>query len=153
MRPRARRILTVASVAGGALALGRWRARGPDRGGRGDGDGHRWQVVTINRPPDEVAPDGRVPDPLGKLGDAVEVEVRRAPGDRGTELAARPRADAPALSDEDPRRAVRRALRNTKQLIEAGEILGPHQPPTTRRTLMGLPLELVTRRARREGRL
>jgi hypothetical protein len=45
------------------------------------------------------------------------------------------------------------ALRNSKQLLEAGEIIEPHRPPTTQRTLTSLPLELVTRYARRKGRL
>jgi len=152
MRPL-RTILTAAAVAGGALRLRRRRARAEGPGAETTADDGRWQVVTINRPPDEVMPDGRVPDPLGKLGDAVEVEVRRAPGDRGTELAARPRPGASVPTNDDPRRTLRMALRNTKQVLEAGEILGPHPQSTTQRTLTNLPLELATRRARREGRL
>jgi hypothetical protein len=139
------------SVAGGALALRRWWSGGRSSG-NGAGEAARWQVVTVNRPPDEVAPDGQVPGRLGGLGDAVEIQVRSAPGDRGTELAARPRPGAPASGD-DPRQTVRMALRDTKQLIETGEILGPHRPPTTQRTLLGLPLDAATRRARRVGRL
>ena len=32
-------------------------------------------------------PDGQVPGPLAELGDLVEVEVRAAPGGKGSELA------------------------------------------------------------------
>lgn len=157
MRPTLRRMLAVAGLAGGALALRQRRRRRrrpePARQSGGEAQHERWQVVTVNRPADEVAPDGRLPDPLGELGDAVEVQLRPAPGDRGTEVAARPRTATPAPSGEDPREAVRTALRDSKQLLEAGEILGPHQPPTTQRTLSGLPMELATRYARRKGRL
>jgi hypothetical protein len=155
MRTTIRRILAVAGLAGGALAMRRRRRQRPEPAPQSGGEAQhrRWQAVTVNRPPDEVAPDGRLPDPLGELGDAVEVQLRPAPGDRGTELAARPRAATPIRSKEDPRETVRTALRTSKQLLEAGEILGPHRPPTTQRTLSGLPLELATRRARRKGRL
>lgn len=153
MRPMGRRILALAGLAGGALAVRRWRPRETARHGGGETHRRRWQVVTVNRPPGEVAPDGRMPDPLGELGDTVEVQVRPAPGDRGTELAARPRGEAPARSGEDMGDTVRTTLRDTKQLLEAGEILRPTQPPTTRRTVPGLPLQLAIRRARRKGRL
>jgi hypothetical protein len=120
----------------------------------------RWHVVTVNRPVDEVAPDGRIPEPLAKLGDEVEVQVHRAVGDRGTALAARLRREPSGiagvtarLTGDDPRQALRAALRHAKQLAETGEILCPDQPGTTRRTLTGLPLELATRRAAGEGRL
>ena len=49
--------------------------------------------------------------------------------------------------------AIREALRETRQLAETGEVLEPDKPPSTRRTLRNLPLELATRRARGEGRL
>lgn len=153
MRPTVRRILAAAGFAGGAVVLRRRWSHAPAREGEGEAQHRRWQVVTVNRPPDDVAPAGRLPDPLGELGDTVEVQVRPAPGDRGTELAARPRAATPEWSGEDPRETVRMALRNSKQLLEAGEIIEPHRPPTTQRTLTSLPLELVTRYARRKGRL
>jgi hypothetical protein len=121
----------------------------------------RWHVVTVNRPPGEVAPDGRLPDPLAELGDLVEVQVRPAPGDRGTELAARLRRPEPTgvrsaaarVSGNDPRQELRTALRHAKQLCETGEVLKADTPPTARRTLRNLPLELATRRAGGEGRL
>jgi hypothetical protein len=121
----------------------------------------RWHSVTVNRPPEEVAPEGRLPEPLAGLGDAVEVRLRSAPGGRGTEMAARLRDGAPAgpgaavarIAGKDPRQEVRAALRQSKQLLETGEVLTPDEPPTTRRTLRSLPLELATRRAGGEGRL
>ncbi len=126
-----------------------------------DGGRSRWHVVTVNRPLEEVQPDGQVPGPLGELGDRIEVQVRRAPGGRGTELAARLRAGEPTgaagaaarLSGRDPRQELRSALRQTKQLLETGEVLSADPPASTRRTITSLPLELATRRAGGEGRL
>jgi hypothetical protein len=57
------------------------------------------------------------------------------------------------IAGKDPRQELRAALRQARQLLETGEILRPDTPPTTRRTLRNLPLELATRRARGEGRL
>ncbi|HEV2872578.1 MAG TPA: hypothetical protein VG409_14315, partial [Actinomycetota bacterium] len=53
----------------------------------------------------------------------------------------------------DPRQRLRAALRQARQLCETGEVLQADRPPTARRTLRGLPLELATRRAQGEGRL
>ncbi|MEV4121838.1 hypothetical protein [Micromonospora sp. NPDC049645] len=90
----------------------------------------RWEVVTVDRPPEQVLPDGQWPEPLRLLDGAVEVRVRPAPGDRGTELAARPRAGvtpptglAAHLVGDDPGLLVRRTLRQVKQRVEAGEVL------------------------------
>jgi hypothetical protein len=120
----------------------------------------RWHVVTINRPPEEVAPGGRLPEPIAKLGDEVEVQVNRAVGDRGTALAARLRHEptgvvsvAERVAGTDPRQRVRAALRESKMLIETGEILQPDKPGTTKPTLTGKPLDLAISRARGEGRL
>ena len=88
--------------------------------------------------------------------------MRPAPGGRGTELAARLRSGtapsglggiAARAAGNDPRQQVRSALRQSKQLLETGEVLSPDEPSTTRRTLRSLPLELATRRAGGEGRL
>jgi hypothetical protein len=48
---------------------------------------------------------------------------------------------------------VRSALRDAKSLIETGEVIKPTEPPTTRQTLLGMPLELAIRRSGGEGRL
>jgi hypothetical protein len=122
---------------------------------------YRWLPVTINRRPEDVAPDGLLPEPLAVLGDAIEVRIREAPGDKGTEIAARLRAPqeqasggvVSRLTGDDPRQEVRRALRDTKSLIETGEVLRPDEPPTTRPTPQGKLLDLVTHRASGEGRL
>jgi hypothetical protein len=150
---------TVAAVAAGRILASRRRSRWPMTPAHRERR-PRWHVITINRPPDEVAPDGRLPEPLAKLGDEVEVQVHRAVGDRGTALAARLRHEpsgivgtAERLAGSDPRQAVRAALRESKMLIETGEILQPDKPGTTKRTLTGRPLDLAISRARGEGRL
>jgi hypothetical protein len=159
MNTMLRRTVVVAGVGAGVVVVRRLTARQPGNGARQTRD--RWHTVTVNRPPGEVAPDGRLPEPLAALGDAVEVQLRPAPGGRGTELAVRLREGAPSgpagalarVSGSDPRQQVRAALRQSRQLLETGEVLSPDTPPTTRRTLRNLPLELATRRARGEGRL
>ncbi|RLK12030.1 hypothetical protein DER29_5302 [Micromonospora sp. M71_S20] len=125
-------------AAGRALAVRRrgtaWpRAAGADPRPAG------WQVVTVDRAPGEVLPGGRWPEPLRRLGGAVQVELRPAPGCRGTELAARPvpGAAAPAglaahLVGDDPGLLVRRALREVKQLAETGEVLRADRRPADR---------------------
>jgi hypothetical protein len=154
-----RRTATIAAVGAGVVLVRRMTVRQ-----FGNGHPHqtrdRWHAVTINRPPEEVASEGRLPEPLEALGDAVEVRVRPAPGGRGTEVAARLRGEVPSgvgtaarVAGSDPRQDLRAALRRAKQLAETGEVLSPDRPPTTRRTLRNLPLELATRRAGREGRL
>ncbi len=141
----------LAALAGGAVVASRSRRRSGK-------EPPRWLVVTINRSQDEVAPDGRLPDPLVALGDKVDIEVRPASGTHGTELAARPRkqrAGGPLrrLTGTDPRQDVRRALRESKQLIEIGEVVRANEPGTTKRTLLGIPIDIATRRAGGEGRL
>ena len=77
-------------------------------------EGARWRVVTIQR--SEADTIGAMA-PLTALGAAIETRLRTAPGDRGTELAARIRSGSELSADD-----VRVALRQTKQLAEAGEI-------------------------------
>jgi hypothetical protein len=135
------------SAAAGATVLGvivvRQRRRRPVR--RPD----RWHSVTINRPPEEV---GSLPEPLAGLGSAIEVRVRPAPGDRGTEVAARLRDGQTGRTDEDLRR-LRFALLEARQLAEIGELLLPDKPPTTKRTLRNRPLEYATRHGREDTRI
>jgi hypothetical protein len=123
----------------------------------------RWRAVTINRSPEEVMPDNQRPAPLAELGDRVEVEVRTAPGGKGSELRARLRSPEPRgaasaaarLSGSDPRRQVRAALREAKQLIEVGEVLRVDPAPHGRRspTPTGAVVEAATKRAGGEGLL
>lgn len=69
----------VAGVGAGVLVARRMTTRQV-----GDGAARvardRWHSVTVNRPPEEVAPEGRLPEPLAGLGDAVEVRLRPARG-------------------------------------------------------------------------
>ncbi|WP_433649537.1 hypothetical protein ACQP2C_23070 [Micromonospora zamorensis] len=123
--------------------------RVPRRRGRTGADGDhgapaRWQVVTVDRPLEQVLPDGRWPEPLRRLGGAVEVRVRPAPGDRGTELAARPLPGgtpppglAAHLVGDDPGLLVRRTLRQVKQRVEAGEVLRADRSALDRREVHG----------------
>ncbi|MEV4657853.1 hypothetical protein [Micromonospora sp. NPDC049301] len=131
-----RRLARVGSTLGGTALTGAAQLlRVPRRRGRTGADGDpdapaRWEVVTVCRPPEQVLPGGRWPEPLRCLDGAVEVRVRPAPGDRGTELAARPLAGATPrvglaahLVGDDPGLLVRRTLGQAKQHIEAGEVL------------------------------
>jgi hypothetical protein len=160
MNQSVRRVVVVAGVGAGVIAVRRLTGRQAGNGAATQAT-DRWHAVTVNLPPEEAAPGGRLPEPLAKLGDAVEVQVRPAPGGRGTELLARLRQGAPSgpagaaarAAGRDPRQELRAALRQSKQLLETGEVLSPDTEPSTRRTLRGLPLELATRRARGEGRL
>jgi hypothetical protein len=121
----------------------------------------RWRAVTVNKPASDVAPDGVLPAPLAKLGDAVEVRISPAADSKGTELAARLRDGEPSglkgtigrLTGEDPRQAVRSALRQSKQLLEVGEILRVDPQPAGERTPTptGKLLEAITKRAGAEG--
>lgn len=118
----------------------------------------RWRAVTIHRGLEEVMPDGRVPEPLARLGDLVEVEVVPAAGDKGTELRARLRSPEPGsvvdrVSGRDPRQQLRSALREAKQLIEVGEVLRVDPVPHGKRTPTptGWLVERATKRASGEG--
>jgi hypothetical protein len=152
---------TIVLVGAGAGAIAVRRVLHSSSGSAGRESRGQWRVVTINRPPEEVAPQHRWPDPIAQLGDTVEVEVRPAPGGKGTELAARLRdpaasgsGDAAARSKgERPQQAVRSALRQAKQLIEVGEVLRVDPAPHGKRrhTLGGLLLEAATKRAGKEG--
>lgn len=156
----------VAVAAAGGLAVRRVvsaRASGgwpPARSGGGDTSG-RWHAITVNRPPDEVAPGGELPEPLRAMGDAIEVRIKEAPGGRGTELHARLVEGEPSglgsvaarFGHDDKRRELRSALRRTRSIIETGYVLSPDKPATTKRTLLNRPLELATRHGREEGLL
>ncbi len=150
----------VAAGGAGALLARRLQGQGQAYGGSSGGEPRsRWRAVTINASPEQVMPDGQIPEPLARLGDLVEVEVSAAPGDKGTELRARLRSAKTEqslvgrLSGQDPRQQVRSALREAKQLVEAGEVLRVDPVPHGRRapTPTGWLVELVTKRAPGEG--
>jgi hypothetical protein len=122
---------------------------------------NRWLAVTVNRGPDEVTPEGGLPEPLRRLGDRVEIKIRPAADTKGTEIMARLREAVPTgvrgvtarVSGDDPRQEVRRALREAKSLLETGEVVQPTSPGSDRPTIPGRLLDLVISRAGGEGRL
>jgi hypothetical protein len=118
----------------------------------------RWNVVTVNLPPDQVMADGTLPGPLAEMESEIELQVRPAPGDKGSELAAR--LVHPGDGDggdgkqgDRPRERLRAALRHSKMILETGEVLESDKPSTTKTTITNLPLELAIRRAQGLGRL
>lgn len=151
---------TVGNLVARIFFSARGRGHWPNSG-QGDGKERLWHVVTVNRPPEQVAPEGWLPAPLRQLGETVEVQLRPAPEDRGTELAARLRSGAPSgfsgtiarLSGHDPRLILRAALREAKQIVETGEVLSPDRPGTAEATPFNWPLRVADRRGRGEGRL
>jgi len=96
-------------------------------------DRSRWNSVTVDLSPDEIAPGGVYPQPLVDLGDVVDIRMIPAPGSWGTELGARPKPGVPGISAGDLRQDVRRALRQSKTLLEAGEILRDQPMPHGKR--------------------
>ncbi|MFE6993863.1 hypothetical protein ACFVFN_37895, partial [Streptomyces pharetrae] len=96
---------------------------------------------------------------LGVFDGWVEGDVRPALASRATELAVRlkqppggARTSLPGrLAGQDPRQELRLALRETKALLEAGEVLHPDTPPTTRETPGGKLVGLLVRRSGGEG--
>jgi hypothetical protein len=107
----------------------------------------RWRVVTVLRDPADVS--ASLPAPLAALGDRVEVRVTPAPGDRGTELAARYRG----TPGEEEIGDLRAALREAKALLEVGEVLRVDPQPHGHRaaTPQGAALEGAAAAAPREG--
>jgi hypothetical protein len=141
--------VTAAVVGAGAVGATRLVRRAARRGGHGDPE--RWRAVTVNLPLESVR---EVPAPLADLGDAVEVRLQPAPADKGTEIHARLTGRGREhLRGTRPLEALRSALRQSKQVLEVGEVLQAHRPPTTRRTLLSRPLEGLTDHAGGEGRL
>jgi hypothetical protein len=146
---------TLLSAAGGgvgAVVDALRRALGAQR--HSDPTEDRWHAVTVNRAPTDVAPDGRLPEPLAAMIDHIEVRVRPAPGDKGTEIHARLlREMAPGDGEEDPRRALRRALRESRCLLEIGEVIQPNLNRTTEPTPLNRPIAAGTQHGREEGLL
>jgi hypothetical protein len=114
-----------------------------DPPGRGQaGAGRRTHVVTVNLPLDRVAPAGEPPAALLELPDA-SVDVRPAPGDKGTEL---------AVTGED-HAAIRKALRDAKAVLEVGEVVQSAARGSAESTLLNAPLRAATAHAKEGGRL
>ena len=86
-------------------------------------------AVTVEQPRDEL--DGSPAlDPLRRLGPQVEFTLRPGPGAWGTEVHARWRNDGPAAH---ARATLQRAVREVRQLAEAGEVLRNEPRPAGRR--------------------
>lgn len=135
-------MLITATAAGAVAAQRALAARRRSRTGQTG----RVHMITVERPYDELSAL-ELPAPLAGLGDAVQTELRAAPGDRGTEIAVRITGDGVTPGD------VRRALREARSLLEVGYVLLPAGPPTTEPTLRNRPLRSATRHGREGGLL
>ncbi|WP_028645143.1 hypothetical protein [Nocardioides sp. URHA0020] len=117
-----------------------------------------WLVVTVLCQSSDIDTDA-LPAPLSELADRIEVRVRPAAGDKGTELGARLRDQPPAagaprrLSGNDAHSELRSALRQAKQVIEVGEVLAVDPAPHGKRTPTpgGVLLESWTKAAPEAG--
>jgi hypothetical protein len=149
-------------VAGGlgllmaGMGVVRWMASRPQTS-RDRSPKNRWIMVTVNCSPQRLASRSDLPEPITRLGDAVDIKISPAPGDRGTELGARlrdlPRTRIPGMvnrrPEEDPVCVVERALRDAKAMIEAGEVIRPDWPPSAQAAQIGDLLEFAGRRGGR----
>jgi hypothetical protein len=135
MRPSPRTVLAVAAVAGGAAAVTLARRRARATTGE-----RRWHSLTVYRPFAEVG--ANLPEELSTL----EVRLIEAPGDRGTEVHARAFDGGPSDGE------VQRILRESRSLLEVGDVLRPGGPTTTP-TPLNAPLRAVTDRTRTGGML
>jgi hypothetical protein len=100
--------------------------------------------VTVFRPLDHVA--ANMPPQLIELGDGIEVDLRPAPGDRGTEIHVRQVDRGVSAGD------IRRALRTGRSQLETGDVLRPGVATTTP-TVLNLGLRAVTGHGREKGLL
>lgn len=143
--------VAVATTAVGGIAMAVWRLVA-SRQQRKDDVG-RWRVLTIDRPLAEISPHGERPAPLAALGPDIDVELRDAPGEWGTEVAARWVGPTAESGDRDPRVVLRRALRETRQLAEVGEVLQPFPRSQGRRpaTLAGWLVDQAEQKSDRGG--
>jgi hypothetical protein len=107
----------------------------------------RWRAVTVLTDPEQLRTS--TPAPLAAFGDRLEIRVTPAPGDRGAELAARFRG--PVTEDEIG--DLRAALRESKALVEVGEVLRVDPQPHGHRkpTPQGAALEGMAAEAPKEG--
>lgn len=137
---------TVTSGLAGRAVAARRRATGRRVGA---GSSRLPLAVTVRRPQDEV--DRHVAVDALRAGTDLEVLLRPAPGDRGTEVRLRPR-EGLTWDDLDAGRA-REALRDAKSLMECGDVVEPTSPGNARTTPLNAVLADTTDHAREEGRL
>jgi len=126
----------LAAAAAAAVAVTRHRRRTPSA------PDDSWLAVTVNRSPDEV--QSSLPESLARL--KVEIRIRPATGDKGTELSAKP-------TETVSRPDLRIAMRQAKSLLETGEVIESDLPSSTHPGPMGKVLQLVTNRSGGGGRL
>lgn len=148
-----------AARAGGAL-VGQVRSSlgGSSSPAGASGPASGWLAVTVLCEPDALNTSA-LPAPLAELGDRIEVDVRPAPADKGTELYARLRgrrargSAGSRLTGSDAEAELRSALRRAKQLIEVGEVLAVDPAPHGKRsaTPWGVALESWTKDAPAAG--
>jgi hypothetical protein len=130
------------------------RLRLPGAAGKADREGQRWLAVTVEGDLVQVTPGERLPVPLAELGGRVEVEVRPGPGAWGTEILARPAVTSSStVADRDLRDQIRSALRQTKQLLEVGEVLVAEPRPEGPRsaTVVGKLVDRAVRSSDKKG--
>jgi hypothetical protein len=149
MRRRLATLAGAAAVAGAGAAPAVRRAMRARRPPAEDMD--RWHAVTVLCPPKEA--EARRDTPLAALGDAVEVSVRQAPGERGSEVRAR-LAPAVAAGDDAGERLeeLRTALRETRQVLEIGWVVNADRPTTNRPTPLNAPLRAAIAHGKGRGR-
>ncbi|WP_250036720.1 hypothetical protein [Paractinoplanes maris] len=142
MKPmtRAALVITATAALGGTSYRVITRRR---RSGAAPAAGRR-HVITVNRPLDEIAEV--LPEPLNAYHGTIEVQLRAAPADRGTEISAR------ALDDKVSDGDIRRLLRESRSLLEVGDVLQPGGP-TTEPTALNSALRGATRHGREGGLL
>lgn len=142
-----RTLVTALGIAAAGLGAGAAVAR--RRSAPRAGTAGRPLVLTVNRPVDDVArevlEDEKAIGPLADVPGHVDIELRPAPGGRGTEIQV---TGEPGSASQ-----LRAALRDAKQVIETGEVLRADRPGTAQPTPLNAPLRAVTARAKQEGRL
>jgi hypothetical protein len=138
---RSRWLILTAAGAGGVVAA---RAMAAGRGRPKSTATRSCHTVTVFKPVEFV--QANLPRQLADRGDALEVELREAPGGRGTEIHVH-RANDSVTDDE-----IRRALRTGRSELEVGDVLKPGVP-TTKPTVLNRGLRAVTARGREKGLL
>jgi len=150
-----KRTMAMSAAAVGVAAVVAARAARRDRSGTGGGPGagrdpDGWKAVTVLADTESLRPGGRYPQPLAALEDRLEIALRPAGRDRGTELHARFRPGEHA----DPE-ALRAALRDTKSLVEAGIVQQADPAPhgTRKPTPFGIGQDAIESRSKGMGLL
>ncbi|MEV6491529.1 hypothetical protein AB0M20_23380 [Actinoplanes sp. NPDC051633] len=145
MRTITKTAVAATATAAGLAAYLTGRARRARPPGPAEPDDRR-HVLTVFRPLSELTTMADRPAPLAALGDSVTVDLRAAPGDRGTEISVRRTDDRVSAGD------VRRALRESRSLLEVGDVVQPGIS-TTEPTLTNKPLRSATEHGREGGLL